>query len=133
MTLHVAVGVIISPQGILLRRRPFGHHLYPSVFECPGGKQEPDESILDTLHRELLEEIGAAPLNPTPLQTIAFPRLPGAPILHYFLIKALSNEPYPAEPDTSLFTADPTNIHALDLTPGTRAILLSIGLQALKA
>ena len=33
----------------------------------PGGRREPGESLLETLHREVLEETGIEPLNPLPL------------------------------------------------------------------
>jgi 8-oxo-dGTP diphosphatase len=56
---HVAVGVILSPDGqqVLLGQRPEGKP-YAGWWELPGGKLEPSESVLDALARELHEELG---------------------------------------------------------------------------
>ena len=54
---HVAVGVIIDDSGhVLLGRRLKGTHL-AGYWEFPGGKVEPDETVLQALDRELKEEL----------------------------------------------------------------------------
>lgn len=54
---HVAVGVIRRDQRILLSRRAADAH-QGGLWEFPGGKLEPGESLLEGLARELKEELG---------------------------------------------------------------------------
>lgn len=57
-TTHVAVGVLIRPDGaVLLADRPVGKP-YAGYWEFPGGKVEPGESVEAALARELHEELG---------------------------------------------------------------------------
>ncbi|MCX2982393.1 8-oxo-dGTP diphosphatase MutT [Halieaceae bacterium IMCC14734] len=56
---HVAVGVICSASGtevLLSFRHPNSHQ--GGLWEFPGGKVEPGESLLAALDRELQEELG---------------------------------------------------------------------------
>ena len=63
----VAVGVVIdSQQRVLVARRP--EHVHQGGFwEFPGGRQEPGETITDTLVREFQEELGITPTQFQPL------------------------------------------------------------------
>ncbi len=55
---HVAVGILIAPDGrFLLTSRPLGK-VYAGYWEFPGGKLEPGESVPRALARELHEELG---------------------------------------------------------------------------
>lgn len=65
--IHVAVGVIVNPQGqILIARRPPHVHL-GGLWEFPGGKLEADENVEQALTRELAEEVGVQVLSYRPL------------------------------------------------------------------
>jgi len=56
-TVAVAVGVIYKDERILIdKRRPDG--LLGGLWEFPGGKKEPGESLRDALYREVREELG---------------------------------------------------------------------------
>lgn len=56
--IHVVAAVLINPQGeILLTERPQGKSL-AGLWEFPGGKVEPGEAPMQSLIRELDEEIG---------------------------------------------------------------------------
>lgn len=54
---HVAVGMVLNGNDILIARRP--DHLHQGgLWEFPGGKVEEGESVQQALARELEEEVG---------------------------------------------------------------------------
>lgn len=56
--IHVAAAAIFAPDGqLLIARRP-DHAHQGGLWEFPGGKVEPQESVLAALARELYEEVG---------------------------------------------------------------------------
>ena len=66
----VAVGILIDPQGrvLITRRAPQSHQ--GGLWEFPGGKVEPGETIVDALARELKEELGVTVLTSKPFMTL---------------------------------------------------------------
>ena len=54
--IHVTAGLIFQNGSILIARRPQGYHL-AGLWEFPGGKQEPDETLEECLEREIREEL----------------------------------------------------------------------------
>ena len=71
MTKHVvvAVGVIKLGQQIFISKRAKELH-QGGLWEFPGGKKEPDESIDSALSRELNEELGIEVVSQTPFMQI---------------------------------------------------------------
>ncbi|MGB1580044.1 MAG: Nudix family hydrolase [Nevskiales bacterium] len=66
-SLHIAVAVIRNAEHkILLSQRREGT-AGAGLWEYPGGKREPAESIEQALKRELQEELGITPVGPRPL------------------------------------------------------------------
>lgn len=67
---HVAVGIIINAdQQVMITRR--ADHLHQGgLWEFPGGKLEPGESILDALKRELSEELNLQVVEAEPVMQI---------------------------------------------------------------
>lgn len=64
---HVAVGVILDKNHNVLisRRAPKAHQ--GDLWEFPGGKVESAETVLEALHRELIEELDITIGRTTPL------------------------------------------------------------------
>ncbi|MBL7977373.1 MAG: A/G-specific adenine glycosylase [Bacteroidetes Order II. Incertae sedis bacterium] len=55
---HIAIGLVVNNRGqYLISRRP-DDGLLGGLWEFPGGKQEPNESLEETCKRELQEEMG---------------------------------------------------------------------------
>ena len=68
---HVAVGVIIRGQQILLAKR-HGHLHQGGKWEFPGGKVEPGEDTATALNRELQEEVGLTVTDCAPFMQLAY-------------------------------------------------------------
>ncbi|GLW06684.1 hypothetical protein Misp01_18140 [Microtetraspora sp. NBRC 13810] len=76
---------------ILFRRTVPGQPLY---WSAPGGHVEPEDSSLEhTLHRELLEELGATVGAVTPLTTLTCPRPGGVKTQHVYGCRLVSMDP----------------------------------------
>ena len=57
-TVNVVAAAIWDGVDQVLVGQRAAHDSHPHVWEFIGGKQEPDESLEEALHRELLEEVG---------------------------------------------------------------------------
>ncbi len=55
--IDVAAALVFRGHKLLITQRPPGSHL-AGLWEFPGGKREPNESLEDCLVRELREELG---------------------------------------------------------------------------
>ena len=50
--------LLIGGQVLVTLRDDFAHIPYPGVWDFPGGGREAGETPLQTLHREVMEEVG---------------------------------------------------------------------------
>jgi 8-oxo-dGTP diphosphatase len=67
---EVVAAVIRSSDGRLLLTRRAEHAMQGGLWEFPGGKVQPGESLVQALSRELLEELGIAATNFEPLISV---------------------------------------------------------------
>ena len=67
----IARAVILRDGHVLLLRRAPNERIAPGIWQCPAGKQENDETIEQTLARELREETGLEVLKAIPVDTMS--------------------------------------------------------------
>jgi len=68
--IHVAVGVVRNPSGQLLIAKRAEHLHQGGLWEFPGGKVEENETVIESLRRELQEEVGITVTQSTSLLKI---------------------------------------------------------------
>lgn len=81
--MQVAAGLIVREGHYLIARRKIGTHL-GGLWEFPGGKCEPGESLEDCLRRELREELGIDVSPPVHFRTIRHDYPEKTVELHFF-------------------------------------------------
>jgi len=88
--IHVAVGVIRNDrQEVLIAKR--AEHLHQGgLWEFPGGKVEPDETVQDALRRELSEELGITVEKVSPLIQISHDYADKSVLLDVWLVEKFS-------------------------------------------
>lgn len=82
--IQVAAGLIVRDGRYLIARRNQEVHL-GGLWEFPGGKREPGESLEDCLRRELREELGIEITPPIPLKVVRHDYPDKRVDLHFFL------------------------------------------------
>ena len=91
--ISVAVGVLVDSEGrILITRRAKNAH-QGGLWEFPGGKLEPGESVLEALRRELSEELGTDIAGSTPLMTLEHDYQDKQVLLDIHLVREWQGEP----------------------------------------
>lgn len=80
--IDVCAAVIRRGQSVLLATRPPGTHL-SGVWEFPGGKVAPGESMEECIRRELAEELGLQVLSARQIATIRHQYPAKTVILHF--------------------------------------------------
>lgn len=127
--LDIAVGVLAAADGrLLVAKRRVGTP-GAGCWEFPGGKREPGEAMIDTLSRELAEEIGVRDLTATPI--IRFSHALGAhPVrLHVWRVDSWSGEPSGRE-GQQLAWVERAELADIELLPATDSILQALYLPA---
>jgi mutator protein MutT len=80
---QVAAGLVVREGHYLIARRKANTHL-GGLWEFPGGKREPGESLEACLRRELREELGIDVTPPVPFRMIRH-EYPGKTVeMHFF-------------------------------------------------
>lgn len=95
--IHVAVGIITDATGaILITQRP-DHVHQGGLWEFPGGKVEPGETVEIALRRELREELGITIQAAEPLLQVHHAYPDQSVLLDVWRVTAYHGEPYGEE------------------------------------
>lgn len=119
--LHVAVGVILRQQQVLLAKRAAGKH-QANRWEFPGGKLEQGETVVAALKRELAEEIGITVLEAEPFMQLQHEYPERCVLLDIYLVTDFSGEPHGAE-GQPLYWADLSELDQLSLPDANQPIV----------
>lgn len=120
--IHVAVGIVINQQGeILIAERP-AHKSYPGLWEFPGGKIEPKESVFAALQREFQEEIGIQIISADPWFQILHHYPDRTVLLDNWKIKTYSGDPCGAEGQIIRWVR-PGELFLYEFPEGNKAII----------
>lgn len=91
--MRVIAAAVLQADGLLLVSK----RAAPDVFYLPGGKPEPDEQPLDTLDREVAEELGVSVAQAEPFAEVHAPAaLEGVEMWMTVFLARLSGTPAPA-------------------------------------
>lgn len=94
-TIQVVAAVIEREGKLLITRRPEGRHL-SGLWEFPGGKPEPGETLQDALRREIKEELGVEVRPGEPIETVDW-EYPDKRVSLVFFRCSIRGEPRPLE------------------------------------
>ena len=114
---RVVAAVIERGGRLLLCRRPAGKR-HAGLWEFPGGKLLPGESIPDAARRELAEELAVEVLA-VGERLFELPD-PGSPFVVEFYPVEIAGEPVALEHE-ALIWVEPGDLAGLDLAPSDRA------------
>lgn len=94
---HVAVAVIRDAAGRVLVAQRLPHQHLAGLWEFPGGKLEPGESLADGMRREICEELGVEVGALVPLMRVEHAYPGKTVLLDIWRITRWSGEPHGAE------------------------------------
>lgn len=118
-TIRVLAAVIRRGDRVLLCKRP-AHKRHGGLWEFPGGKLEPGESLLDAARRELAEELDLDAVSIG--ETLFVCRDPGSAFVIEFVEVVVKGDPVAHEhEDTKWLTVAETN--GLALAPADSAYM----------
>lgn len=119
--LHVAVGVILRQQQVLLALRHANQH-QGDKWEFPGGKLEQDEAVEVALKRELYEELAIEVTACQPLMQLNYDYPERSVLLDIWLVTAFSGEPQGVE-GQPLQWVDIATLHQLTFPDANQPIV----------
>jgi mutator protein MutT len=91
-SIEVSAGLVFRADKLLITQRHAGAHL-GGLWEFPGGKREPGESIEDCLVRELREELGIEVAVGELIETLQHDYPEKRVLLNFFRCEWRANEP----------------------------------------
>ncbi|WP_423185290.1 8-oxo-dGTP diphosphatase MutT [Alishewanella sp. d11] len=120
-TLHVAVGVILRQQQVLLALRNAAQH-QGGKWEFPGGKVEAAETVEAALKRELQEELAITVTACEPFMQLSYDYPERTVLLDIWLVTDFNGEPTGVE-GQPLQWADIASLHHLTFPEANQAIV----------
>ena len=125
--IHVAVGVIHNRPGEILISKRHDHAHQGGLWEFPGGKVEPGETVETALKRELHEELGIQVAESTPLIQVRHRYDDRHVLLDVFEINDYRGQPHGRE-GQPLAWVSPENLKSYPFPAADRPILSAIRL-----
>jgi len=124
--LEVAAALLRDESGrYLITRRPEGGHL-AGLWEFPGGKREPGESLEACLRRELAEEVGVEAEVGERVETVRWEYPDRTVVLSFFHCRLVSGPARPLQV-AALAWVEPSRLADYRFPPADRAILERLG------
>jgi len=122
IVVEVVAALIQDDQGrYLITRRRSGSHL-AGMWEFPGGKREPGESLEDAMRRELTEELsGAFEVGPR-VETVRWEYPERTVVIHFYRCRLESGTIEPRESQAMEWVA-PARLKELEFPPADRELI----------
>jgi len=93
-----AVAFLLVKDGkFLAEKRKKSKEAYPGMLAVPGGRMEEGETRVDTLVREMKEELSVTPEESGYFCSLDDPDVYGGLTIHYFWIRGWVGDPIPGE------------------------------------
>lgn len=124
------MGVIYDAQGSVLVNRRTQPPQFAGKWEFPGGKMEPGETIDQSLHRELYEELGIKTVSSELLISITHDYPHATVRLTVHKVTDYTGNPIGNE-GQEIRWVDPASLEALDFLPANEPILSAVRLASI--
>jgi 8-oxo-dGTP diphosphatase len=119
---EVVAALIQDDQGrYLITRRRGGSHL-AGMWEFPGGKREPGESLAGALRRELTEELSACFAVGEKVETVRWDYPERTVVIHFYRCRLESGTIEPRESQAMEWVA-PERLKKFDFPPADRELI----------
>ena len=121
-TIEVVAALVQDEEGryLIARRRP-GSHL-AGLWEFPGGKREPGETLEACLQRELREELAADFVVGEKVETIRWPYPDKTIVLHFYRCR-LARGPIEPQEGQALAWVAPASLEQYEFPPADRTLV----------
>jgi len=120
--IDVAIAIILRGGKVLLCQRRHDNPVLPGLWEFPGGKKEPAETIQECLHRELAEEIAMGVELRAELPVVEHPYPTRRVRLHPIVCAHRHGEPQPIACERTLWV-QPEELENFDFPPANDEVL----------